>query len=140
MIKFKKNEKKIIIQDIINLESEIGFKFPNDYTKFMLKHNGGKTKSFETYFGDDEIQLTSFHPIKGNDITVSSSFSVSKEFLPNGFIDIGYVIGGDLCMSLNEKNNGAVFVYYSDGELEFLANSFTEFLEGLKEYPEGYFD
>ncbi len=42
-------------------------------------------------------------------------------------------------MSLQKENHGAIYVYYSEVELKFVAASFTEFLEGLVDYTD-YFE
>ncbi|MCI3939505.1 SMI1/KNR4 family protein [Chryseobacterium aahli] len=97
----------------------------------MLKYNGGSPLSYYIYFGepDDGILLSGFKSIK-----YGTSLVEKQDYLPKNHLSIGYIETGYLAMSLDEKDYGNIFVYYSEAELEFLASSFTAFLEGLVDY------
>lgn len=137
MITFKRVKESITESDLVEFESMIGLTLPEDYKKHMLKYNGGKpTPSLGVYFGtpNNSIELSRFHSIKYGSSTIKSRYEDSKRYLPGNHITIGYTITGNLCMSLDEKSYGHIYVYYSDVELEFLASSFTEFINGLNVY------
>lgn len=134
MITFKRIGELITESDINDFELFIGLTLPDDYKEHMIKYNGGKpVPRRNIYFGDydDGVGLSRFQSIKHGVDTIDNSHEKSKRYLPENYMNIGYTLTGNLCMSLDEKSYGHIYVYYSDVELEFLASSFTEFIEGL---------
>ncbi len=129
-------EKLVLPHEVEEIELELGVKFPSDYKDFMLVYNGGSSASTGVYFGgyDDGVRFSSFLPLKYGDDTLEESYLESRDVLPENLTPIGYTGTGFLAMSLGENDYGSVYVYYSDVEPEFLATSFTEFLNGLVDY------
>ena len=124
----------ITLSDIHEFETSKGIIFPQDYKAHMLQYNGATVESIEVHFGvpDDGINFSYFHPLKyGDSILVDT-----KDYLPEKHITIGCTSTGYLAMSLAEDTYGHIYVYYSEGELKFLAASFTEFIEGLIDYED----
>jgi len=68
------------------------------------------------------------------------SYKDSRDYLSEKYINIGYTGTGNICISFQEQNYGAIYVYYSETELELIATSFTEFLNGLVDYSDDFED
>ena len=134
MIDIEVDEKLIDQGEMNQIEIDLSVKFPEDYRNYMLIYNGGSPKSISVYFNKKNIRLSSFLPLKYGEDTLEESYMNSRDFLPKNYVPIGYTETGNLCMSLSKDTYGSVYVYYSDVELELLASSFTEFLDGLVDY------
>ncbi len=130
MIDFEIENKLITPEELEEFEIKTGVSLPQDYKEHMLKYNGGSPLSYHLYFGepDEGILFSGFKPIKYGDYPVEK-----QDYLPNRYLSIGYTETGYLAMSLDGKDYGNIFVYYSEAELKLLASSFTEFLDGLSE-------
>ena len=138
MIHFEKVNDEINENDLKIFEDTLGLTLPKDYKAHMLKYNGGEPESYGVYFGeqDNGVNLSYFHPLKYGDDSLEEYLSL-REDLPSNYISIGATITGGICMSLDEKDYGSIFVYYEDLNPEKLATSFSEFINGLIDY-EGY--
>ena len=138
MIDIKIKNKLITENEISELTNQTGKIFPKDYKDFLLKSNGAYFESSDIFFGeyDDDINVFEIYSLKYG----KSNFLEHNEFndgiLDDGYFNIGRIRGGNICMSLQEQNYGSIYAYYSTVELEFLAPSFTEFLEGLIDYKD----
>jgi hypothetical protein len=129
---FKAENQSISYEELEAFETTIALSLPKDYKAHMLQYNGGSVSSIYVFFGepDDGINLFGFYPIKYG----TSLFVERKDYLPEKYIGIGRTGTGYLAMSLNAENYGNIFVHYSDVKLEYLASSFTEFVNGLTDY------
>ena len=127
-------------QEIWDFEREYDLTLPNDYREHLLKYNGGAVTNSYLYFKDYDsgIRLSSFQPLKYGNDTIEKSYKDSRDYLPERYINVGYTGTGNICMSLQEQNYGFIYIYYSEVELEFVANSFTEFLDGLVDYSDDF--
>jgi len=136
MIEFEIIDKLIGLADINLLEQDLQVVFPDDYKEHMLQYNGGIVKSSAVYFKefDTGIVFESLHPIKNGDDTLEDLYALRRDYLPEKYISIGYINGGNLCISLTEDNHGAIYAYYPDGENKLLAASFKDFLSNLIDY------
>lgn len=114
MIDFEIENKLITPEELSEFEKEIGLPLPQDYKDHMLKYNGGSPLSYYIYFGepDDGIRLAGFKSIK-----YGTSLVGKQDYLPKNYLSIGYIETGYLAMSLDEKDYGNIFVYYSEAEL-----------------------
>ena len=136
-MKFKKREKKPISNsEILNLELEYGVLLPEDYKEKMLEMNGFSSTDdlyFKPEIWDDEIEFFYIFSIKYGSSTFEK-YNTKEELndYPEGKISIGRSRTGNFAISVKKDDYGSVYVYYSDGEIHKLANSFTKFLEGLK--------
>ena len=135
MIDFEIENKLITQEELNEFEIEIELSLPRDYKAHMLRYNGGSPLSCYLYFGepDDGILLFGFKSIKYGTPLVEK-----QDYLPEKHLSIGYTQTGYLSMSLDEKDYGSIFVYYSDEDPKEIAFSFTEFLEGLVDYTDVY--
>lgn len=133
MIDFRIENELITEEELNEFEQEIGLTLPEDYRVHMLKYNGGLPQSYSLYFGepDDGILLSSFKSIKYGTPLVEK-----QDYLPENYLSIGYTETGYLAMSLDQKEYGSIFVYYSEVELTKIAASFTGFLESLVDYTD----
>ncbi len=124
-------KEKISNNELLEFEKSIGYILPESYKKFILKNNGGVPN--KEYF--EEIKVSYFTPIKYGDNTVEKAYAMLKEILPKGYLPIANDVCGELiCLDLSKSNTHG-FVYYlaDDDEPLLVAESFKEFLEGLKE-------
>jgi hypothetical protein len=133
MIQFEIENELITDKEINDFEKKLkGFKLPDDYKGHMLKYNGGVTLEFYEWYKDDEVQFLYFLPLKFEDNNMENALISKEGILPESDIFIGSIRGGKLCMSLARNGDkGSVYAFFSDGEKLDLANSFTEFVNGL---------
>lgn len=138
MIDIKAKNKLITENDISELTNQTGKIFPKDYKDFLLKSNGAYFESADIFFGeyDDDINVFEIYSLQYGKSNFSEQNQFNDGILDDGYFNIGRIRGGTICMSLQEKNYGCIYAYYSTAELEFLASSFTEFLEGLIDYKD----
>ena len=118
-------------------EKEFGIELPSDYRMFLVKRNGHSTRQQR------------FVPDKGNGFMLQKLFPIGVEppfelhhynrysETPRKFVDIGKSICGDT-LSIQVKGLRKGSVGWFDHEVERapflkLADSFTEFLEGLSD-------
>ncbi len=130
MIKFKNSKPKLTAQDVVDFENEFELKLPDSYKSHILKYNGGFPED-DLYFKNYPID--SFRPIKHGNRTVEQTIESLKFFLPEKALPFCYSTSGYLYISLIEESYGEIYAIFSDGEPEFLSNSFKEFMEGLSE-------
>ncbi|WP_420571191.1 SMI1/KNR4 family protein [Kordia sp.] len=136
MIKYKSKAQNITLEEFQQLENNYSIKLPQDYKNHMLKCNG--INPLEDYYflpdiWEDEINFFYILPIKyGSYIFEEGNLIGYLEDYPEMQVMIGVTRTGSLSMSLKKEEHGSIYVYYSDGEMHKLANSFTEFLEGLE--------
>lgn len=142
MIEFKKSlTGETVTEELLQeFEATMESPLPQDYRQHMLDYNGGiKAKDGFLYYTkyeseEGELVLKSLHHFKGGGGGSVVHYSKSFDFLPKA-IDIGSIYGGILSMSLADNDYGHIYMQFSDTDPEKVANSFTEFLEGL-EYDE----
>ena len=138
----------LTIEQIKEAEKKLGHKFPNDYKKFLLKTNGGRTDL------DDDVDH-GFHvdPIAEEDIWVDSLYGVGEEALDllikynkeYGEETGGCIIIGDTLSHgfitydyLGVVEDGGIYFWddtwtyepsNEEGNLYFVAKTFNEFIE-----------
>jgi len=127
MIKFISVEEKLIEEDIRLIEEEFDLKLPESYINHMLNYNGGYPES-KLYFG--EYPIGGFRAIKYGDTTLETMMNSLSGVLPDKSLPFGYSSGGILYMTLG-VNYGNIYITYSDGQTDFLANSFEGFIDCL---------
>jgi hypothetical protein len=139
-MKFNIEEKKITLLELNEFEQNLSLTLPDDYKQHMLKYNGGYPSGENVHFQHptEIIKVSYLHPIKYGDPTMEE-YLYMKDVLPMNHLSIGAILGGGLSISLDEKNYGNVFIYYSDLNPEKIANSFSNFINGLFEADEDYF-
>lgn len=146
LLLFSNISKSLTREDIETMESELGITLPDSFIDHYLVYNGGIPSKpyFYSEEEDAETAIQIFSPIKYGfkdlDLrTVEQKYVLFKEksnvmcrYLPFAN-DYG---SNQICINLD---NGKVYIVYMDiGELDqkcfqFLANDFSEFLNGLSE-------
>jgi hypothetical protein len=133
MAQFLETEEKISELELTQFSEELELKLPEAYKLHILENNGGYPEN--EYFKN--IHVHYFYAIKKGEYPLEEKISNLKDVLPINYFPFTSDEGGNqVCISLNEEDYGKVYFCPMDmGEVkpEFLANSFTEFLEGLSE-------
>jgi len=135
-------------------ETEFNLKLPEDYKKFILKHNGGYP--LENVFEneqEEEFGIDSFFSIR-NDFTLGSEGVMSSKFIidthqiieqniPNNLYPFGNTPGNHTyCISLAKQDYGNIYIYALDGRKHaktYVTFSFLNFIQNLKEDTENYY-
>ncbi len=143
---FDNTSRLLTREEIGAIESELGITLPDSFVEHYLAFNGGIPSKPYFYSEEEDVEtgIQIFSPIKYcfdnlNLKTVEQKYVFFKEksklmcrYLPFAN-DYG---SNQICMNLD---NGKIYIVYMDkGELDqecfqYLANDFTEFLDGLSE-------
>ena len=146
LILFRNTSKSLTGEEIEAIESELGVTLPDSFVDHYLVYNGGIPSKPYFYSEEEDVEtgIQIFSPIKYcfeklNLKTVEQKYVFFKEksklmcrYLPFAN-DYG---SNQICINLDD---GKIYIVYMDtGELDqkcfqFLANDFTEFLNGLSE-------
>ena len=136
MIKIAESGPPINQEDIKALEVLKGKSLPSDYRNFLLSHNGGRpSKTDFSYKSDGEdagSYIEAFIKLKGEIETIASHFELLKDRIPKDAIPIAHDGCGGLVLLLLDSN-AIVFWDHDEEKTYHIANSFTEFLEILKD-------
>jgi len=145
-------------KNILDLESKLAKKLPDQHRQFLLKYNGGhpfpslfkiQWKGQDWSGGYDTGQIAYFFAIDENDKT-ADFFKNHKTFsdrIPTDTLAIAYTSGGDLVLIGTEKNNLGKIYYWAhsfetgpavgEGDapdysnIGFIANDFNQLMESL---------
>ena len=145
---FKYNEKVISINDICELEEQIGLKFPDEFVKHYMQFNGGYPNANWSEGEEINYPFGYFFSIKYGKKTIKDKLD---EFQSIGFDygtkiifaikDIGYTFYIDL----SDEFYGQIFVRIpkyireekqyslSKGRWEYHCETFADFLSGLNQ-------
>jgi hypothetical protein len=154
-IKFKDTEPKISLLDIENLEKYVNLTFPDSYKKHLIRYNGGycvpdtfdfiengqNSNSCIDYF------LAIYDGLYCNLKNRIDMLKINNKRLPQPIIPFADdPFGNAICFSCGEKDYGYIYFWNHEREVDYsveddsnydnlylIANSFTEFLEGLYE-------
>jgi len=143
---FSNTSKSLTREDIEAIESELGITLPDGFIDHYLVYNGGIPSKpyFYSEKEDVETEIQIFSPIKYcfknlNLKTVEQKYIFFKEKskLMSHYLPFANDYGSNqICINLDD---GKIYIVYMDiGELDqkcfrFLANNFTEFLNGFSE-------
>ncbi len=127
------SEKNLTLDDMKKFNEFYNNKLPESFQDFYLKNNGGFPLNYE----DGNIfTLGGFTPVKYGKRPIEKvyqdlveAFDQLRDMLPFAY-DYG---GNAFLLSLKANNSfGKIFVFLMDEkEIEFISDSFTEFLEEL---------
>ena len=154
--KLNKPMRSPTIDEVKQIENEIGSTLPSDYVNFLI-HFGGlflSTASASFYRSDDVIDTIGVETIYGflpdNVDDIISNYHTYQSRMPNELIPIACDAGaGEICLSVSGDNKGAV--YYWDRYLEedpeegeevgysnlfLIARTFDEFINSLEVYDD----
>lgn len=146
MIEWDECNKGLPLTKIMDAEQKLGVKFPKEYVDLLLVSDGGAPKktSFTFFCEDSGMERTdgigSFLPhTKSEYGDFWSEIERPPEFFPSGLISFGETGGGDyVCFDYRNVKEKPVIVFWNheapEGkDVNFIANSFKEFLEILTE-------
>jgi len=144
-------------EEISVFEQEIGAQLPEDYRRFILRHNGGVTGLTGAFIGfswERRLQtLWGFYRLlPTRDEGLRRALRELRELKTDGFVPVASTSNDEeICLAVCAKDAGAVFftvykykaVYRGDlvpiaVTMAPLAGSFTEFLDMLVEIPDPY--
>jgi len=135
------------IEEIGRIESMFDMKLPEDYTTFLLTHNGGKPEveyaEFHVDFLKKDIPLDVLYGIGISDLDIIEWSNFFPEDIPPKTIVIGGDPGGAMLLLTcagDEEEDGIFYydhAYFHEESSDecntyFIADTFTEFINSLK--------
>lgn len=146
--RIKSDNVTISEEDLIKIEKEYDFKFPNDLREFYLIYNGGMPERNEVYLELEDWNATTkfhgFYAIKKNGqcpLEKILKTNYHEEWWIRWLIPFGYDEGGeDFCFSIRESDYGSIYYVSSDcidednpeETLILVADSFKKFINKMK--------
>jgi SMI1-KNR4 cell-wall len=134
----------VTLDDIRNLEREIGYPLPPDYRDFLMKYGlaAGRGDTRFTNANDPEEVETSvdvFYGLKrGDTYDLRGMRRRFSDRLPPHLLPIASGSGGEFCLSLGGEDAGRVYWWFQETgkvqsaeDLEPIADSFAEFVNSL---------
>ena len=154
-----KEEFSCTIDEIAHLETQIGFKFPNDYKQFLLEFNGGsvlptqpdhsKSKVYifpiERFFSVGDLSLPNISNLIEIKQLIKEDYNDSLQKIDvDKLLFIAICERGHIAINCDYKNYGQIcYINFSGGEGLEISDfkSFTELLNSLVHFdPEEPFD
>jgi hypothetical protein len=137
------------IVEIKRFEELIQAKLPEDYKQFLLKNNGGHPirKAFKLIEPinekNKEASIAWFYALYNGEVcNITTEFRTSREQIPDELLPIAYGHGGEICLGVNGEYYGKLYYWTTNysfwtvddyNYLYLIANSFTDFINGLFE-------
>ncbi|WDQ16158.1 SMI1/KNR4 family protein [Rhodopirellula sp. P2] len=127
--------------ELAKLEKHIGHSLPNDYRDFLLKTNGGVFHDY-VVIGDAGVKDVSAVNAGQEWADLKWNFDVTRDWIPSNLLPVASAPGGDVfAMKLDMPDAGRIYFLYHDmendfGDLPTVAQSFTDFLNGIILDPE----
>ena len=155
MVIFSETKENTNLAEVHKVETELNLKFPAEYVDHILLHNGGVcTPDVFAFKEKGKITNSSVNKFlaihDGKYSNLRSYINIYKtehKRLPANILPIANDPGGNLiCMSCGEKDYGCIYFWDHENEVDYnksgdgdysnlflIANSFNEFIDGLKE-------
>ncbi len=149
---FFETERQLNTADIQEIEAYMGFELPNQYKQHLLKYNGGRCSPSEFYFDEDGETASSFidwflaiyDGEYDNLKKYIQDYKIDEKRMPSKVFPVAHDPGGNLvCM---DSEDGKIYFWDHENEVDYsvnddsersnlylIANSFNEFLNGLRE-------
>lgn len=153
MISFSNTEKKIVKEDISNIEEFVKLKFPNSYIQHLLKYNGGQcSPSAFTFLENGQKSnsridwfLAIYDGEYDNLKEYIETYKIQQKRLPSHILPIAHDPGGNLiCISCGNEDNGIIYFWDHEKEVDyyqsddndytnlyFIANNIEDLLNNL---------
>ena len=150
-MKLTDSVKSISSKEFEEFVKSYGLRLPKSYVEFILKNNGGYPDKSIFYSEnlDLKFDIDFFYSINSsyNDKNVLESlddlvtvnemindYQIEEKELESFLYPFGQNSGGSTyCISTREDDYGSIYLHYWDGsDLQFITNSFDDFLEQLK--------
>ncbi|WP_415060064.1 SMI1/KNR4 family protein [Flavobacterium sp.] len=123
MLKILDSENKISLNDINEIENQIGLSIPNNFKKFILKYNGG--------YIEEHDYIDTLLSIKYGKITIEYFIKLHTQIeknLPVNFLPIALDWSNNPIAIDLQKNDIVLFYFDEDSERKIIANSLEELL------------
>ncbi len=131
MIRLEETQPELMDQDILDFETTLDVKLPQSFVQQIKSSNGGYPIETLYYKG---YEIDEFYSIKYGENTIEEQLRLLKDFFDNNSsIPFADSNGGIIYIDALDSNK--ISIRYSDGQTDFLANSFKEFMNGLKNEP-----
>ena len=144
-MEFLEVSEKLVVDDLKEVEDQLGILFTNDFREHYLKNNGGyPIKSYFLWPDGAKTRINHFFSIKHAGFsqleTAYDDLFVTEQILPPGFLPFASDDGGDFfCISTLPDSYNEVFFcdmhhYNPENTEEYitsLSKSFNRFVEGL---------
>ena len=137
--------------EIVAFEKQIGFILPDDYREFLLQTNGGVVPESTGYFCIESDNwwnhLNLFYGLRVPETPTIELMAVLRRLRESytELFDLQFAklpiasdhYGNKIYIVLNEPENGSVYFWMHDAEVEDdkLSSSFQDFLDSLREKP-----
>ncbi|MBO0358830.1 SMI1/KNR4 family protein [Hymenobacter sp. BT186] len=138
-------------QEVKALEQTLGFSLPEDYYSFLLEHNGGEVKDYQSFFVRGLAQEVLMHvffgvnqPIRSQNVQFWAN-EFQEDLQEDAFI-FGREPGGALLTYITTGEDKGVYLWdhahffpqssEEDGNTYFVADSFADFCAQLKPFVE----
>jgi SMI1-KNR4 cell-wall len=125
---------------IKDFEDKFKIKLPSDYKSFLEEVNPFKVKDNKYVVGENEYYIHHIFPLSSDlELSLTQMNKILTDLFNNNYITFADDPGGyQFILSINPSDYGKVYFYRYDQEwgkaLTLLANSFTEFINGLHPY------
>ncbi len=151
MITFYNMERDVNSIEIEEIEQMLGLKLPNQYREHLLKYNGGQCEPNIFIFNENgklsdsciDWFLAIYEGEYDNLNRYIIEYKIENKRLPEMVLPIAHDPGGNLiCISCSGEDYGKVYFWDHEREMDasigfsnlfFVANSFNEFIDNLKE-------
>lgn len=112
------NCEKTNADDLVMLEAEYGFEFPDELKSFCLQYNGGKPQKRKVYLKDGEWESSTrfhgFYSIK-DEFEKALKDVLYESWWIKGMIPFGYDEGGEyFCFSTRSCDYGYIYYFMSE--------------------------
>lgn len=126
MVTIHKSRPPITEADIQAVEQQLNVRFPDDYRRFLLAHNGGRPEPDVFDIFDDDLAFQSsmvnwFYCIDPTDYNydILKNAEVFKGRMPPEFIPIGEDPGGNqICLVVSGDDRGMIFFWDHESEMD----------------------
>lgn len=129
----QESQHSISIEDLEEIDEEIGSELPQSFKDFYISHNGGYPEENYVRGISELFSFNSFFSIKYGRVTIEMLLR-DIDYLPPGcFFPFANDSGGNIFfMSLKDGDFGKIFLVTCDTHDIFLVqNSFSDFLRSL---------
>lgn len=130
---------KALLDDLIGIEQEYDFIFPDDLKIFYTQYNGGKPLKREVCLQDGDWKSSTrfhgFYSVKDEFVKALENVS-DEEWWIKGFIPFGYNQGGEtFCFSTRTHDYGCIYYFMSDCiDEENLEEAYLKVSENLAQF------
>lgn len=136
MVEWSRVKQLITKEEIEYVERKIGLILPRDYVETVIKYNGGRPDPYVIKDGYDMQHLYSLSQKDSLNALSIYEDKYQNEFQGLIFPFASDSFGNDFCFKYKTKNDTKPVVVFCDHEtmeIDFIATSFSEFLDMLVE-------